>query len=473
MINSKLIQLYSGLNKEEKTLFKKWVLSPVHNQHKDVVQLFDFVTTKRKLTERVLIKEKVFAAIYPTKEYDDLRLRHLMTLGVELLEDFVCFFMQKRNKLLQKKHLIEFYEERNINKFLEQELKKTTALQEEQLSKDQGYYYSYYKLQLKKFYFFTRKDRIGTHNIPTLLETHSILMVIEVLANACVAANTNHIDQRNNYKVLFLKEVLEVVEEGKYKDVVAVQFYFNAYKCAIFDKDTSYFYALNQLLLEGQEKMERELILNLYHIAVNYCIRKINRESNITFFNELFALYQLGIKDDLLLEYGVLDRFSYKNIIALGLTLKRVDWVAEFIEKQTYLVEKEHRDNYRLFAQVSLAYTKEEYERTLTLLGKTELDDLFLNIAIKNIQIKVYYEIGYFDLLEPFLKSCDGYLQRNAKMIHQYEAYRNFIKVTRRLLYVKPYDTKALEKLRTEVSENSLTLSRDWLLKQVDKLGKK
>ncbi|MBL4648195.1 MAG: hypothetical protein JKY03_00560 [Aureispira sp.] len=472
MINSKLIQLYSALNKEEKTLFKKWVHSPVHNQHKDVIQLFDFIAGKRNLTACVLTKKKAFAAIYSKKKYNDLRLRHLMTLGVGLLEDFVCFFMQKRNEILQQKHLIDFYEERNLNKLLRHQFKKTTNIQTEQSLRDQGYYYSCYKLQLKKFYFFTRKDRIGAHNIPTLLETHSILMVIEVLANACVAANSYHIDQRNKYKILFLDEVLEAVEEGKYRDVVAIQFYFNAYKCAIFETDTSYFYVLNQLLLEEQHKMERVLILNLYHIAINYCIRKINRESNVNFLNELFALYQLGIKDDLLLEYGVLDRFSYKNIIALGLTLKRVDWVAEFIEERTPLVEKEHRENYRLFAQVSLAYTKEEYQHALTLLGQTELDDLFLNIAIKNIQIKVYYEMGLFDLLDSFLKNCAGYLQRNAKMIHQYEAYSNFVKLTRRLLYLKPYDTKALNKLKIEVNENNLSISREWLAKQVNKLSK-
>jgi len=97
---------------------------------------------------------------------------------------------------------------------------------------------------------------------------------------------------------------------------------------------------------------------------------------------------------------------------------------------------------------------------------------LFLSIAIKNIQIQVYYEMGLFDLLESFLKSCTGYLQRNAKMIHQYESYRSFIRLTRRLLYLKPYDTKGLKKLKAEVDSNKLLVSREWLLKQMDKLGK-
>ncbi len=472
MINSKIIQLYSKLNKEEKTLFKKWVRSPVHNQNKDVVQFFDYITSKRKLTERVLTKEKIFAAIYPNKKYDDLRLRHLMTLGVEQLESFVCFFMQKKNKFLQKKHLMDFYKERNLDKFIEQEFTKTTALQAKESIRGKGYYYNGYQLELKKLRFFTQKHGVDTHNIPKLLDRHSILMVIEVLTNACIAVNANYMDQRNNYKVLFLEEVLEVVEGGRYKDVVAVQFYFNAYKCAVYDKDTSYFYALNQLLLEEQQKMKREFIIDLYYIAINYCIRRINRESNVTFLNELFVLYQLGIKDGLLLKYGVLSRFSYKNIITLGLTLKEVDWVAEFIEQQTPLVEKAHRANYHLFAEILLAYEKKEYQRTLTLLGQADLNDLFFNIAIKKIQIKVYYEMELFDLLEPFLNSFDVYLRRNAKMLNQYEDNRNFIKLSRRLLYLKPYDTEGLEKLRKEVNGKNFTLSRDWIVKQLNKLSK-
>lgn len=470
MINSKLIQLYSALNKEEKTLLKKWVCSPVHNQHSEVVQLFDFLFSKKKITTRVLAKEKVFKAIYPTKEYDDLRLRHLMSLGVGLLEDFVGFLMQRKNKILQKKHLIDFYEERNLNKLLVRELKKMETLQEKQTLRDQRYYYHHHDLELKKFYFFTRKDRIGAHNIPALLETHSILMVLEVLENACVAANTHHIDRRNNYKVLFLEEVLKVIEEGTYKDIFAVQLYYNAYRCATFTEDNSYFYTLSDLLLKAQGKVQREYILNIYHIAINYCIRKVNTTSDVLFRNKLFALYQLGIQNDWLLEYGVLDRFSYKNIVSLGLLLREIDWVEQFIKEYTYLVEEEHRSNYHRFVQLLLAYEKGENEKALQLLSQTEFDDLFLNIAIKNIQIKIYYEMGLLDILLSFLNTCDAYLQRNAKMIKVYEMYRIFIRLVRRLVVVNPYDKQALKKLKQEIAQNPL--SKEWLIEQVNKLMK-
>ncbi|MFT5646419.1 MAG: hypothetical protein ACI976_001101, partial [Aureispira sp.] len=91
MHKSKLILLYKSLNYSEKSLFKKWLKSPAHNKHTDVIQLFDCIASKKLLTKRTVEKKVLFKSIYPKESFNDLRLRHLMTIGVQVLENFVCF----------------------------------------------------------------------------------------------------------------------------------------------------------------------------------------------------------------------------------------------------------------------------------------------------------------------------------------------------------------------------------------------
>jgi hypothetical protein len=101
MYKSKLIKIYSNFNRSEKTLFKKWVNSPVHNQHKDVLLLFEFIFSKRgHFTALSITKEKAYQFIYAAS-YNDLRLRHLMSLAVTILEKFVRFLIQDSNDFLQ------------------------------------------------------------------------------------------------------------------------------------------------------------------------------------------------------------------------------------------------------------------------------------------------------------------------------------------------------------------------------------
>ena len=108
MIKSKLIELYKTFDSKQLEALRKWANSPIHNRHKDVIKLIDFLIQKPKITARTVQKEKAFKYLYPKRSYDDLRLRHIMTLTVNSMEDFVGFSQQKNEDHEQLFALVDY-----------------------------------------------------------------------------------------------------------------------------------------------------------------------------------------------------------------------------------------------------------------------------------------------------------------------------------------------------------------------------
>ena len=58
-------------------------------------------------------------------------------------------------------------------------------------------------------------------------------------------------------------------------------------------------------------------------------------------------LYIEGIKNNILLENGQISPWTYKNVVKLGLGLKRFEWVESFVrEYSQYLSAREREDAY-------------------------------------------------------------------------------------------------------------------------------
>ena len=103
MYKSKLIQLLQILNKEEKEAFLKWVNSPAHLSHKETQKLIKLLLKKRKLTPFTTNNQRIFSQLFPNKNYDDRKLKHLMSYAVKTLENFIEFSLKNRDDRFFKK----------------------------------------------------------------------------------------------------------------------------------------------------------------------------------------------------------------------------------------------------------------------------------------------------------------------------------------------------------------------------------
>ena len=98
MYTSKLIQLLRTLSYKEMKRLGKFVESPFFNENEEVVQLFSYIRSHlgEEAEKEALSKERVFAALFPTEPFKDLRIRHLMSALNKLTKRFLSIRNRSR-----------------------------------------------------------------------------------------------------------------------------------------------------------------------------------------------------------------------------------------------------------------------------------------------------------------------------------------------------------------------------------------
>ena len=185
---------------------------------------------------------------------------------------------------------------------------------------------------------------------------------------------------------------------------------------------------------------------------------------------QAFDLYQQGLENAILLENGLLSRFTYKNIVTVGLRLKQYDWIADYIPTYANYLEENYRNTYEHYSQSKLYFAKGNYQEAMQRLIKIDYHDLFLNLDAKMMLMKIYYETQSWDALDAFSHSFTIFLQRKSILGHHRNNYLNIIKLTRKLIDFVPNHKHDKTALMTSIQTTHPLTERAWLLDQVEKI---
>jgi hypothetical protein len=153
---------------------------------------------------------------------------------------------------------------------------------------------------------------------------------------------------------------------------------------------------------------------DLFLMAINFCIRRINQQEE-RFFREIFELYQAG------LEHGA---FYYYELGALR-------------EAMQHLLHIEY-------------------------------DDVLHNLVAKTMLSKIYYALEEFDALENHLDSIQIYIRRKKVLGYHRDNYLAFVRFVRKLLTVKMNSAFEKEKFRQEILAAPILTERDWLMGELE-----
>lgn len=469
MIKSKLIQLYTCLNSSELEAFHKWLKSPLHNIDPDLTKLFIYISSRRVLSKTSLDKKRVFKQLFPNQPYKDLKLRRLMSKGVSNLENFVHFLMSKKNIIEQQKNMAIFLRTRNRPQLAQQQWTKGKKALALQVDKTHLYYYQNYQLEQEHFEQAASQSRMRATNLQSIVDHFSIAFIIETLRYACTAISHKNL-YATNYNIPLLDEILALVQQIPYLNIPAIQLYYQAYKALTVPKNIAHFELLKSNLLKHEALLPTKERKDLYTLAINYCIRRINSDESQKFIREVFELYKQGLKNKALLDNGILSRFTYKNIASAGLRLQEYDWIDRYISDYAPYVEADYRESYQHYNTSKLYFAKEDYDQAMQRLIQVEYDDLFLNLDAKTMLMKIYYETQSYDALDAFFHSFTIYLQRKEIMGYHRENYLNIIRLTKKLLELPPRNTKAQQQLQNSIDSIHPLTERAWLLEQLSKI---
>lgn len=252
-----------------------------------------------------------------------------------------------------------------------------------------------------------------------------------------------------------------------------IKIYFNLYEILqqednIQQFDDTFEYIKKNLHILPQNEL-KDILLNLN----NFCIRKINKGDS-EFIEKSFNIFLLGIESSSLLEKGVLSRFTFKNIVTLGIRLEKYDWTSQFIESNFTLIEKKYQDSSYAYNKAYLEYSRKNYDDAISLLHKADGDDILIVLSAKNLLSKIFWEKNYLDSLEYLLGSITAYLRRKKPEKIYLENYTNITTSLRKLIQLKKL-TETQKITFNERKESTYQLinslqplsEKKWLLEQL------
>ncbi len=470
MQKSILWEVMRSLSRKEVRELNKWLQSPAHNQREDVVHLFEYLHKHHSGESGASIeKKRVWKAVFPGEVYDDARLRQAMFFLLKAIEEYLVFKHSTEDRAVYLSKLTQIYRSRKLDKAYRQVHRQGLDWLEEQPLRNGYYLLHRYFLELEEYNYRLPISQNAPVNLQESADALEKWFLAEKLRIACAMIAHRNVFQKIHYEPGLLQESLDyVLRKDLLKEPAIAAFYY-AYMAITQPNDEQYFDRLENLIHTQFECFDHSEARVLYIAAINYCVPKIN-QGNADYARRAFLLYRSGLETEILLENGLVSRYTFGNAVGAALRIGEYGWAEQFIEQFQHHLDERERKSIVNFNRSRIYYEKGDYDNAQRLLTRFEYDDMLLNIIAKTMLLKIYYEQGEFEAFESLLESMRIYLQRKEALdATRKTAYKNMLRLMRKLLNWNPYSAPQTERLRALIESTHPVMEKDWLLKQVDK----
>jgi hypothetical protein len=464
MFKSKLIRLYKTLNESELRQLKKWVVSPVHNKHKDVQLLFDFLFSRKTITNITTQRERATEYIYPNEKLNMPRLRHVMSFATDVLEDFIRYteyvFDDKNAKII----LLGGLRKRNLKKDAQREEQLIRKILKNEKVQNENYYWLKYQLEKEQFRLHTEGDRPTNTNLQEVMNSSSLFFVLSTLRYACICISHQNL-YKTEYQIPFIDAILRSIENNEFAKINSIQLYYYCYLSLTHPDEDSPYMQLKSYLVRFPDILPANEYKEVYETAINYCIKRLNK-GNKHYAEEAFELYMKGIANKALLDSSYLSHFAYKNIVAIGLFLEKTQEIKTFITEGGTLLNPTYSENYIHYNLAKFYFSTKEYNKAKEMLITMEYDDIFMTVDAKMMLMKIFVMQKEFDLMESFVHSFSQYLHRKSELSYHRKSVLNTVRLTQKVMHAFTAEEK--KALAKKIESTDPLPEKKWLLEQLN-----
>lgn len=469
MKNSLLIEALEPLTKKERKHFKKMLHSPFFNQREDVKRCYDYLEECLWKNKVIPNKAQLFQQLYGEILYDDHKVRVVMSFLLKLLEQYFSYQAFTHEKTQQELFLAKSYHERKLDKHYRLSMKRAQQQLHQSPHRNALYYYYNYQFQQQEYRYQATQKRISKLNFQQINTELDLFYTVSKLRQACLMLSHQAV-YKMEYQTEMLPEVLQKAGESAFLDIPAVAIYYHCYQALSQPHKLESFEAFKQILFSQGHLFPPEEQQDLFILGINFCTKRYNAGDE-NYLGIQFELYQQGLRQGYLLSDGQLSRFTFRNIVTLGLILKQYEWVESFIIEYEIKLNKKHRKGMANFCQARLEYSRKAYGKALELLQQSIYRDPLLQLSARTVIIKIFYETNTYDALEAQLNSLQTFLRRKRDVIsYHYDNYYNMLKYTRALMEINPYERAAIISITKTIKSEEILAERHWLAEQANQL---
>jgi hypothetical protein len=447
--------------------FGKFVRSPFFTHRTEMERMYAFLAHCRYREKPLPDKELLFRKSFPERTYDDLLLRATMSDLLELMEEYLIWQGLRADETGAKLALAAAFRERNLTKLFQQNRRKLEQQIEQDSIRNADFHRRMLDFQVETAKFQSRTVRTGELPLQDISNSIDILYLAEKLRHSCTQISHQAVF-KTSYAFGLLPKVLDEVEHNGFLQVPAIALYYYCYRFLTEQYSLDYFQKFRAELRQNGRFFPDTELKELYLLAINYCIRKIN-EGTEPFTREGWELYQEGLEKGFLLENKRLSPFTFNNIVAFGIKLGLYAEVEQFIRAYNTFLETGLQESLLSFNLARLEYKRGHHAAALRLLQTADFKDLVNNIIAKTLLLKIYFELEEFDLLESHLDTFRQFIRRRELSDYHRHNYLNIINFVKKITGLPPGNRPEKALLRTEIEQAGVLTERDWLLEQLER----
>lgn len=486
MKESRLIEILSRFSKEEISEFEGFLKSPFVKTRRNVTPLLAFLKSEHPgFNKENVTKQIAFKSMFPGEEFNEKKLSNMMSDLTGEAENYLRHIELDRSETDSMLFLSKGYYEKKLLNHSMRVLNSFEKKLQPGFSPGKDYYAKLRQSQFLKGAYFSEKN-----DFEGLIETKKkyfeasavqfIFDYIQLLSSVEPILTTygRSIDNK------FIESVLRLVDIDKlfseidksnisHKYLIALHYYY--LKTITEPGDKKYYYLLRNEFYSNIDKLDREERYILFNQLANYCTEEVSRK-NEDFYTEALDVYKNMLAHDSysFSEKEYMQVIAYRNIIFFCNTSKDDEWFEFFIENYGDVLSPDMRDDMKHFAYANLWFLRSEFEKSLVSLSKIENEFFLFKSDVKNLLLKIYYELEYYEQAYSMIDTYKHFLANTGEITKEYkEFYNRFVKRYIQLLRLKEGRSRELPGiLRIEISRETKIVNKSWLIEKADELAK-
>lgn len=484
MKNTPLLQVLRTLGQRERAELLRWVQSPFVNRRPEVARLCEHLCQllAQDAPESAFAKTAVWPHLQipnpkslPTGQagsinqspFNDAAMRYAISFLFQAVKQWLAYREWSQDEASVGLHLVRALRKKGLAKVFEKEF-KNAALPKTSARQSVDFYLAQYQFKFENWEAQHRAGQAEPGQLRSANASFGAFVAMSALRHGCAALDPSGSGTPPD-ALDFLSETLSAVEAGRFADVPAVQVYFHCFRLMQTEGEP-HFQALKNLLAQHTKLFPTEEIRDVYLVAVNYCIRRLNTGTR-NYVREAFDLYRSGLERGIILDNGLLPKATYQNIMLLATALDEWVWARQFLEDYRTALAVGERHNAYHFNLALWHFRKKEYVPAQEILRRVEFRDVYYNLDARRMMVRMYYDTGESAALDSLLHSFRTYLQRHRNIGYHRELNFNFVRCVQRLLQLEPGDDSALKKLRDKILHEQYLAEKEWLLEKTGAKG--
>jgi hypothetical protein len=485
--DNKLIEIIKLFSPKEWKDFEKFVASPYFPRGRDVSGLHallkkhypDFSSDK-------LTNQKVFTGLFSGEKFNEKKLINIISDLTKLAEQFLIHNAIDSNEILAEETLARVYKEKKSDKLflktlnsLEKKLnnKKFQSVlcfnEEERFER----LYEEYYMGIHKFdKSVPKRIKYTEYSILTFMVTflrkqrdkHAIKRGYNILLDSPLISSI--------YEGLDLDKTIDLLKDRKSEWLWLIEIYYYMLRSMENLKDESLFIKFQELFYKNIDKLDRREKYFIFNDFISWIYAKddeagtVSDKEEFEIFKKMFEYNAYSASEE---EY--LSVMLYRNVMSLSISLKEFDWFENFIKDFTPKLKPEFRENMESLAQANLFFETGKFEEALKRIGTIPYDLYLYKIDIKNLMLRIYYELGLFESAFSMINAFRNFLSSTDEISEPFKnQHTNFLTFYNKLLKMKA-DEKFSESgfLEKEIMEKNPVAAKDWLIQKAQELKKK